>query len=234
MNPTTLRGVAPLGRPDAHGLPRLRVALDRDVSFWAGGLMAMGGSPWRVIRLAETARPFVQELREAGATGCVPTSWRDRAVARHLLNRGVVHPVVQARSTRPPMTVVVPAFDRAEQLDACLSSLKLRLSRPVERLGVGPDAFGCRSRCPGKGRKIEFTKSRWATTCWRSAQRLEDRAGKGHLLLGGRCLGDRRSSVAGRQTLACSAAVHGTPATGWSDWMFGRTQDGPSRGAPVT
>jgi mycofactocin glycosyltransferase len=120
----TPHGDAPLGRPVASDLPRIRVALDREVSFWAGGLVAMGGSPWRVIRLAETARPFVQRLRTAGPRGCVPAPGPERVVARRLLDRGFVHPVIEPASSLPQVTVLVPAFNRVERLEDCLRSLE--------------------------------------------------------------------------------------------------------------
>jgi mycofactocin glycosyltransferase len=120
----TSRGDAPLGRPLARELPGIRVALDREVTFWAGGLVAMGGSPWRVIRLAETARPFVQRLQAAGPRGCVPAPGLERAIARRLVDRGFVHPVIEPDSSLPPVTILVPAFNRVEQLEDCLRSLE--------------------------------------------------------------------------------------------------------------
>jgi len=83
----------------------------------------MGGAPWQVVRVAKAAGPFVQRLRKAGMTGTRTNGRRERAVARQLLNRGLVHPVVEPSRTQVRVDVVVPAFDRAVQLEACLRAL---------------------------------------------------------------------------------------------------------------
>ncbi|MEO7351970.1 MAG: mycofactocin biosynthesis glycosyltransferase MftF [Marmoricola sp.] len=114
-----------VGRPPAGDLPHdLRIALDRAVSFWARGSVAFGGSAWQVVRVAEAARPFMQQLAKAGVTGTRTNGSRERAVARQLLNRGLAHPVIES-APRPQtqVDVVVPAFDRTFQLEACLRSL---------------------------------------------------------------------------------------------------------------
>ena len=114
-----------VGRPPAGDLPHdLRVALDRGVSFWAHGSVLMGGSPWQVVRVAKAARPFVQQLARAGVTGTITDGSHERAVARQLLNRGLVHPVIEpGPRTHSQVDVVVPAFDRTVQLGACLRAL---------------------------------------------------------------------------------------------------------------
>ncbi len=114
----------PVGRPGPGDLPdRVRIALDPEISFWAGGSVAMGGAPWRVVKLADSARPFLDDLRSAGPLGCVSTSNLERAVARHLLNRGLAHPVIEPMPRTLSVTVLIPAYDRVEQLEACLTSL---------------------------------------------------------------------------------------------------------------
>lgn len=114
-----------VGRPPAGDLPHdLRIALDRGVSFWAHGSVAMGGSPWQVVRVAKAARTFVQQLAKAGMTGTRTNGSHERAVARQLLNRGLVHPVIEpGPRTQAQVDVVVPAFDRTVQLEACLRAL---------------------------------------------------------------------------------------------------------------
>jgi mycofactocin system glycosyltransferase len=114
----------PVGRPGPGDLPdRVRIALDPRISFWAGGSVAMGGAPWRVVKLADSARPFLDDLRSAGPLGCVSTSNLERAVARHLLDRGLAHPVIEPMPRTLSVTVLIPAYDRVEQLEACLTSL---------------------------------------------------------------------------------------------------------------
>lgn len=103
---------------------RLRVALDRRTAFWSGGRIAAGGSPWHVVRLGVEALPFVSELRRAGAVGMVARTRLETAVARRLLDRGMVHPVRVPRPGPHPVTVVVPAFDRVAQLECCLRALR--------------------------------------------------------------------------------------------------------------
>lgn len=111
-------------RPPAGELPHdVRIVLDRGVSLWAKGSVAMGGSPWQVVRVAKEARPFVQRLGKAGITGASTAGSHDRAVARQLLNRGFVHPVIEPSRAQHRVDVVVPAFDRAVQLEACLRAL---------------------------------------------------------------------------------------------------------------
>lgn len=114
----------PLGQPPTGDLPvGLRVALAQGVSFWAHGAMAMGGVPWRVVRISDAARPFVDRLRAAGSRGCTPEHRTDRFVARRLLDRGLAHPVIEPRPPRADVPIVIPAYGRAEQLNECLRSL---------------------------------------------------------------------------------------------------------------
>ena len=99
------------------------VALDRGTSFWSGGTVATGGSPWRVVRLAEAAHPHLAALRRAGPRGLADPSPVGRALARRLLDLGMAHPVPAPRPGPHDVTVVVPAFGRAGELERCLASL---------------------------------------------------------------------------------------------------------------
>ncbi|GAA0566890.1 mycofactocin biosynthesis glycosyltransferase MftF [Actinomadura livida] len=100
------------------------VALDRDTSFWSGGRVATGGSPWKVVRLADTAGPHLAALRRAGARGLADSSPVGRALARRLLDLGMAHPVPAPRPGPHDVTVVVPAFGRADELERCLAAVK--------------------------------------------------------------------------------------------------------------
>src|SRR5262245_42135617 len=100
-----------------HPVDDLRVALDGRTGIWSGGRILAGGAPWRVVRLGAAALPFVSELRRAAAMGVVPGTPLARSVAKLLLERGLAHPVRSPRPGPHPVTVVVPAFDRAAQLE---------------------------------------------------------------------------------------------------------------------
>ncbi|UGQ12655.1 glycosyltransferase [Yinghuangia sp. ASG 101] len=107
-------------RPLPPGLP---VALDADVSLWAGGRVATGGSPWRLARFKDAAGPHLAALRRAGARGLAPASPVGRALARQLVDRGLAHPVPAPRPGPHPVTVVVPAYRRPDELARCLAAL---------------------------------------------------------------------------------------------------------------
>ncbi|WP_436791602.1 mycofactocin biosynthesis glycosyltransferase MftF [Yinghuangia sp. YIM S10712] len=107
-------------RPLPPGLP---VALDDNVSLWAGGRVATGGSPWRLARFKDAALPHLSALRRAGRRGLAPGSPLGRALARQLLDRGLAHPVPAPRPGPHPVTVVVPAYRRADELGRCLTAL---------------------------------------------------------------------------------------------------------------
>ncbi|MFB9837520.1 mycofactocin biosynthesis glycosyltransferase MftF, partial [Actinoallomurus acaciae] len=113
--------------PERHALglpPGFRIALDRDTSFWSGDRVATGGAPWKVVRLGEAARPHLAELRRAGEHGHAATSAVGRALARRLLDHGLAHPVRPPRPGPHDVTVVVPAYGRADELARCLAALK--------------------------------------------------------------------------------------------------------------
>ncbi|MFC5745722.1 mycofactocin biosynthesis glycosyltransferase MftF [Actinomadura rugatobispora] len=103
------------------GLP---IALDRGTSLWSGGRVATGGSPWKVVRLGEAARPHLAALRRAGARGLADDSRVGRALARQLIDHGLAHPVPVPRPGPHEVTVVVPAFGRADELEGTLEAVK--------------------------------------------------------------------------------------------------------------
>jgi mycofactocin system glycosyltransferase len=107
-----------------HRLPAgFPIAVDTGTSFWADGSVATGGSPWRLVRLHETARPHLAALRAAGAGGLADPSPTGRALARRLLDYGLAQPVPPPRPGPHEVTVVIPAFGRAAELARCLASL---------------------------------------------------------------------------------------------------------------
>jgi len=113
------------GDPRTYALPAdFRIALAQDTSFWSGGRLAMGGSPWKLVRLGEAAGPHLAALRRAGADGLASSSTTGRALARQLLDHGLAHPLPRARPGPHDVTVVIPAFGRPDELERCLTALK--------------------------------------------------------------------------------------------------------------
>jgi len=101
----------------------VRVRLDRRAWVLEGGAVLIGGAPPRLVRLA----PAVRGLLAGG--GLTVTDRTSAALARRLLDAGLVHPVValghptpQARPA-PEVTVVVPVKDRTYGLARLLRAL---------------------------------------------------------------------------------------------------------------
>jgi mycofactocin system glycosyltransferase len=107
--------------PGTRDLPAgFRVALDPGTRFRDGGRVLVGGSPLRLVRLSTRAAAVVATWRRGGWADS-PTA---RAVARCLLDRGLVHPRPSPGGpTRDEVTVVVPVRDRPAALARCLASL---------------------------------------------------------------------------------------------------------------
>jgi len=108
------------------GLPAGRaVALDERVRIWRDASVVLGGAPWGILRIAAAARPFVGRLKDAGAAGLVPSPGLERAVVDMLLPRGIVHPLpTHDHQLDSGVEVVVPAYERPELLDTCLTALR--------------------------------------------------------------------------------------------------------------
>lgn len=124
----------------AEGLPAgLPVALDHRVRVWRDASVILGGSPWGVIRIAPAGRDFVRRLRAAGSSALAPSPGVEQSLADLLVARGVVYPV-PGTPPRPALgvEVVVPAYERPDLLDTCLSAL--RTASPDLRVIVVDDA----------------------------------------------------------------------------------------------
>jgi len=115
-----------MGDDEQFGLPAGRtVALDDRVRVWRDASVVLGGAPWGIVRIATAARPFVHRLKDAGAAGLVPCTGVERAVVDMLLPRGIVHPVPTGdHQSGGVVEVVVPAYERPELLDECLTALR--------------------------------------------------------------------------------------------------------------
>lgn len=101
----------------------IRVRLSPRVSGWAGNSVLLGGSPWRVIRLAAPAQALVNRLFAAGPRGELVTKSGEIRVAKELLNRGFVSPLPTGVSPDYEPDVVVPVLDAAQDLAVLLASM---------------------------------------------------------------------------------------------------------------
>jgi mycofactocin system glycosyltransferase len=107
---------AAVGPPTVPLPVGFRVILDEQTLRLAPDRL-FGGSPQRGLRLSAGGRAALDELL-AGPV-------RSRAagvLARRLTDAGLAHPRPPALSGKPDVTVLVPAFDRTEALDGCLSA----------------------------------------------------------------------------------------------------------------
>ncbi|MFA1541854.1 mycofactocin biosynthesis glycosyltransferase MftF [Actinomadura monticuli] len=100
------------------------VALDRRTSLRSGGRVATGGVPWKVVRFGDAALPHLAALHRAGPRGLADDSAVGRALARRLLDHGLARPLPAPRPGPHDVTVVIPAYGRAEELDAALAAVK--------------------------------------------------------------------------------------------------------------
>jgi mycofactocin system glycosyltransferase len=89
----------------------------------ADGTLLTGGSPLRVLRLSP---PGARLAADWWSGLPVPDNPRARALARRLLDTGIVHPVPPAGTGPGPdaVTVVIPVRDRHAELARCLDGLR--------------------------------------------------------------------------------------------------------------
>ena len=116
----------------------LRVVVDRHVVALDGGRVLLGGAPPRMLRLTPAGRAL---LADGGFAVTDPTS---RALARRLLDSGVVHPVPDADGPGPEqVTVVVPVKDRTGAVARLLAALPTDLGGVivVDDGSADPDAL---------------------------------------------------------------------------------------------
>ena len=107
-----------------------RIRLHRSVRVWAGGSVVAGGAPWRLSRLSPPVVSLVRALSDPGVRqdGLSVESPHDRAMARSLLDRGLVEPASPMVASdqvgeRGVVDVVVPAMDQPENVRALLQSV---------------------------------------------------------------------------------------------------------------
>lgn len=109
--------------PTDETLPPIGIRLVADTALDRrdDGRLLIGGAPLRIIRLSDQgAKIFAEWLNGAP----LADEAQARALARRLLDAGIVHPVVDPVSD-PDVTIVIPAYNDAKGLDRCLASLHL-------------------------------------------------------------------------------------------------------------
>lgn len=112
----------------------LRVRLAAGVLVRDRGRVVIGGAPPRLLRLSEAGA--AQLARWRGAGGRVGDG---RALARRLLDTGVLVPEPEPAHTLANLAIVVPAHGRAAELDRCLSSLAVGAAELVVIDDGSPD-----------------------------------------------------------------------------------------------
>jgi mycofactocin system glycosyltransferase len=80
----------------------------------------VGGSPLRIVTLSDAGAAVVEAWLEGTPLASVNSA---RGLARRLLDAGMVHPVVRPTDTPPPVTIVVPAKDDADDLARLLPTI---------------------------------------------------------------------------------------------------------------
>jgi mycofactocin system glycosyltransferase len=85
-----------------------------------GGRVLIGGSPLRIIRVSDKGSAVVDNWIDGAPLADVKAA---RALAGRLLDAGMIHPVVKACPTPPPVTVIVPVKDDADELDRLLATV---------------------------------------------------------------------------------------------------------------
>ena len=152
----------------------LRLTPDPGTRLVAGGLVLVGGSPVRVLRLTPAG---ARQVRGWFSGTPVPGQEASRVLARRLLDAGLAHPdftthassrtdpadsgAVSVSLDRPAVTVVIPVRDRHAELARCLAGLRAdpladrgpgfapgaRGSDPAVQRATGP-ACGARGSVP--------------------------------------------------------------------------------------
>lgn len=125
-------------------LTDLSVSLAGDVRVLDDGRLLVGGSPVRALRVSDAGRAVLDEWRDGG--GVVGPGAARAALARRLLDHGMLEPVPAPAASTAEMTVVIPARDRVRALERCLRSVRATVgASPVIVVDDGShDAAGVR------------------------------------------------------------------------------------------
>ncbi len=99
-----------------------RLAFDAATRRTDGGLVLIGGSPLRILRVSEAGAAAIDEWEVGTPVGA--TAGR-RRLARRLLDGGLAHPRFAAGPFTPAdVTCIVPVHDRADRLEPTLEALR--------------------------------------------------------------------------------------------------------------
>ena len=114
-----------VGKPPADRSlpPGFRLRMGRRVQRWADGSVLVGGSPWRVSRIAPPVQDLVARLADAGPHGLVLSRRDDLRVARVLLDRDFAEQVTAAPLRPLTVEAIVPAFGQPGNITELLASM---------------------------------------------------------------------------------------------------------------
>ena len=114
------------GPPDGpDGLPPAWLGLRPDARLVVAdrGRLLVGGHPGRLLRLSPAGAAVLRGWTRGGPVGAAPAA---AALARRLLDAGIVHPVLPEPppADGPAVTVVIPTLDGIEDLERCLAAVR--------------------------------------------------------------------------------------------------------------
>jgi mycofactocin system glycosyltransferase len=98
----------------------LKVCLEPAVRVMAAGRVVAGGSPFRMLRVTAGGAEAIAGWRQPAPIGDQPGY---RALARRLLDAGILAPRPEPAAATVELTVVVPVRDRPAQLARCLDAV---------------------------------------------------------------------------------------------------------------
>jgi mycofactocin system glycosyltransferase len=98
----------------------MRLQLDRGVRRFGDGRLLLGGAPTRLLRLGDTGAQLLDAWLTGHPVGPEPAA---RALARRLLDAGIVHPAAEPGSHAETLvTLVVPVKDNPDGLARLLAA----------------------------------------------------------------------------------------------------------------
>ena len=139
--------------PDAPPPADLPVALAPGVRMLAGGRVLVGGTPLRVLRLTDAGAAVAAEWAAGARVGASPAR---RALARRLLDAGLLAPRPAPVTPGDALAIVVPVRDRTAMLGRCLDALPAGCpGSPIVVVDDGSaDPAAVRAACAGRGAAV--------------------------------------------------------------------------------
>lgn len=127
----------------------LRLRPDPGLETRAGGVVLVGGSPLRLLRLGAAGAALVRSWWEGTPVPARPAA---QILARRLLDSGMAHPDPDGGPAPGQVTVVIPVRDRPAELARCLAGLGgLRVivvdDGSADPAGVAAAAAAAGARC---------------------------------------------------------------------------------------